>query len=105
MATTHNQAHAGLGMRAPAGERLTFADFDGVSLWCTYTADDDEVILSNFWINGEWIEAYKLLGEEQYLRWCTAVEVAVYGNADALALELVEERAILAHQVRTGVFS
>ena len=103
--TTTNPAHARPGLRAPAGERLTFADFDGVSLWCTYTADDDQVILANVWVNGEWVEALQLFGWAQYDNWCNAVEVAVHGDADALAVELAVERAILAHQVRTGVFS
>lgn len=105
MATTPNPAHARPGMRAPEGERLTFAEFDGVSLWCTYTADDDQVILANVWVNGEWVEALQLFGWAQYDNWCNAVEVAVHGDADALAVELADERAILAHQVRTGVFS
>ena len=105
MATTPNQAHAKPAMRAPKGEQLTFAEFDGVSLWCTFTTDDEQVGLQKVWVNGEWADAYALFGAHQYAAWANAVEVAAYGDADALASEILEERQILAHQIRTGVFA
>lgn len=76
--------------KAKPGERMTFAEFDGVSLWCSYTLDDLQVILSSVWVNGEWVDALALFGNEQLENWATAVEVAVHEDADALAADVME---------------
>lgn len=103
--TTKTSPQVSPGMHAPAGTQITFADFDGVSLWCTYKLEDDEVGLFHVWINGEWVDALRLFGIEQFASWENAVDLAVRGAAEALGIEVMEEIAIRAYQQRTGELS
>lgn len=83
----------------PAGELVTLVTFDGISLWCSYTQDEDGAYLSSVHV-GVWVPAIELFGLEQFDRWADALNEEAYDQAVAFSSEMAEERAISAYQYR-----
>jgi len=76
--------------RPSEGELLTYTTFCDIGLWLSYTVDDGQVIVEKAWINGEWVDAYALFGEPQYLAWCNAAQADIEADARSLAECVIE---------------